>query len=74
MPGGSHVKIEQDTETTCFGLNFHLVNCCAAAVPRYDDDVPAYGSMSVGCLIVVLIGVDNGEREPARRVSPMYAE
>ena len=53
--------------------NRTVVNRCAAAVPRYDDDVPAYGSMSVGCLIVVLIVVDNGEREPALRVSPMYA-
>ena len=73
MAGGSHVKFEPDTETTYFGLNFHLVNCCAAAVPRYDDDVPAFGSMSVGCLRVVLIVVDNGEREPARSVSPMYS-
>ena len=47
--------------------------CGAAAVPRYDDDVPAYGSMSVGCLSVVLIVVDNGKREPALRFSPMYA-
>ena len=74
MPQGSRARIEQHTKTRRFGFNSHLVNWCAAAVPRYDDDVPAYGSMSVGCLIVVLIVVDNGEREPARLVSPMYAE